>query len=142
MNFRSNRGSKKCLLYQYYNCKRILTYRPTGKSLMVIWRMTPCGSIIKSPLRVIPWSSKRTPYDREISKNTLSIYFIADKISSRFFDYLWSNQKQEECSFFLGHLLFLEFWSKPNEWNENQPRHQWLQLQSCGILQLDHFNII
>lgn len=40
------------------------TLRPTGRSLTVIWRRTPLGSMMKRPRRATPWSSSRTPYLR------------------------------------------------------------------------------
>lgn len=40
------------------------TERPTGKSLTVIWRRTPFGSIKNEPRRVTP-SSVKTPYSLE-----------------------------------------------------------------------------
>ena len=43
------------------------TERPTGMSLMVIWRKLPALSMMNKPRKATPSSSLSTPYLREIS---------------------------------------------------------------------------
>lgn len=96
------------------------TERPTGKSLMVIWRKIPRESIMNKPRNAMPSSSFKTPYFAEDKQDKKQYIDATVKIETNLKFPLFCQQSME-CSFCQDRLVCGSCWS----WRKGRTMEQW-----------------